>query len=399
MKFLRDPILAAAIAAIGGHALALGVFNCGSSGADGALTYPASGSPVTYTFDPADAASPAFGKDADGDGIYHFTTITIPTNVTVKVRAPEVGWQPINWLCTGDVTINGVLDLDGENGHPAESTTYHSFSVPGPGGYPGGIGTSQHQAGTNGFGPGGGVLNSGSGTHSSYGNVYLQPLTGGSGAAGGQFNPQAGGGAGGGAILLASNSSITINGAGSTVRARGASPGTGNGGGYGAGGSIRLVAPTITGNGAVNVSSFSGSITNYGRIRLESYTDALTGTITAREVRRVTLLQQTYVAPVSGSYPKVRVTHVDGVAVATSPDGSFTTPDVTINDGGTVTLNIAASNVPLGTIVTVYLLSENNMTQSVTSTALAGSLASSTATATATLPQGYTRGFPYATWP
>lgn len=398
MKFLRAPILAAAIAAIGGHALALGVFNCGSSGADGALTYPASGSPVTYTFDPADPASPAFGKDADGDGIYHFTTVTIPANVTVKVRAPEVGWQPINWLCTGDVNIAGVLDLDGENGHPAEATVYHSFAVPGPGGYPGGIGTSQHQTSTAGFGPGGGNSNSGSGTHSSYGNVYLQPLTGGSGGGGGAGSPNSGGGAGGGAILLASNTSVTINGTGSGVRARGGSNGA-FGGGHGAGGSIRIVAPTITGNGGVSTSSPTSNPVNYGRIRFESYTDTHSGTITAREVRRVTLLQSTYVAPVSGSYPKVRVTHVDGVAVATSPDGSFTTPDVTINDGGTVTLNIAASNVPLGTIVTVYLLSENNLTQTVTSTALAGSLASSTATATATLPQGYTRGFPYATWP
>lgn len=397
MNLSRSLILASLSLAAAAPLLAGGVFNCGSSGADGALTYPASGSPVTLTFDPADPTSPAFGKDADGDGIYHFTSITIPTNVTVKVRAPEVGWQPLHWLSTGDITINGILDLDGENGHPAESTVYHSFAIPGPGGYPGGIGTSQHQTATNGFGPGGGAVNSGSGTHSSYGNVYLQPLTGGSGAAGGSGSPNSGGGAGGGAILLASNSVVTINGAGSGVRARGGSNGA-FGGGHGAGGSIRIVAPTITGNGGISTSSPTGNSVNYGRIRFESFSDTHTGTITAREVRRVTLLQDTYVAPVSGSFPKVRVTTVDGVAVAASPDGSFVVPDVTINDNGAVTLNIQANNVPLGTIVTVYLLSENNLTQTVNSTALAGTLASSTATATATLPQGYTRGFPYASW-
>ncbi len=365
-------------------------FDCGSDGSDGALSFPPSGSPTTVIFDPA-----GLGIDSDGDGIYHFTTITIPLNVTVQVRAPYVGWQPIHWLATGNIEIAGVLDLDGDAGHAAHSTIFHTPSIPGPGGYPGGIGQSQHQTATAGLGPQGGAANSSSGAHQTYGNLFLQPLTGGSGAGGGFVNPQAGGGAGGGAILLASNTSANIAG---TVRARGGAPGAGNGGGFGAGGGIRIVAPTISGGGSINAGAAVASSPLYGRVRLESFADTFTGGITGLQIRRTTLLADTYTPPVSGSNPRVRVATVDGVAVPSTPFGSFEMPDVEIDDGGTITFVIEASNIPVGTVVKLWLFGETSMTQTIDSTATIGTFENSTATATATLQQGFTRGFPYATW-
>lgn len=107
-------------------------------------------------------------------------------------------------------------------------------AVPGSGGFAGGAGglLSLPLPSTPGAGPGGG---SGGGTCFSNdagvvvcgrggafsGNRYLIPLIGGSGGEGGQangFGAFDGGGAGGGAILLASSTSIAVNG---TVTAAG----------------------------------------------------------------------------------------------------------------------------------------------------------------------------------
>jgi len=64
-----------------------------------------------------------------------------------------------------------------------------------------------------------------------------------------------------------------------------------------------------------------------------------------------------------------------------------------------VTVNIQASNIPLGTIPTVYFSTLNEPDQAITATALAGTtLASSTATATVTLKPGYSIGYVVANW-
>jgi len=59
-----------------------------------------------------------------------------------------------------------------------------------------------------------------------------------------------------------------------------------------------------------------------------------------------------------------------------------------------------ASNVPVGTQMTLVITTEGdgNPDQSVTTTALAGTLASSTATASVTFPQGVMRFFVRAIW-
>ena len=68
-------------------------FDCGSNGSDGALDFvTGSTDPVTIEFDPTSFDPPL---DQDRDGVYHFTTITVPANVTVKLRADKVGWTPI----------------------------------------------------------------------------------------------------------------------------------------------------------------------------------------------------------------------------------------------------------------------------------------------------------------
>jgi hypothetical protein len=96
--------------------------------------------------------------------------------------------------------------------------------------------------------------------------------------------------------------------------------------------------------------------------------------------------------------PTIRIVSVGGNAVATSPTGTFIIPDVTVNSNGALAVAIQASNVPLGTIATLTIFSENGSDQTIQSTQLSGTLAAATATASVTLPSGFSKGFIKATY-
>ena len=81
-----------------------------------------------------------------------------------------------------------------------------------------------------------------------------------------------------------------------------------------------------------------------------------------------------------------------------SPTGSYVTPDVTLDNATTVTIQLEGSKVPVGTIVKVTLTPETGAIQTVDSTPLAGTFESSTATATVTLPHGFSRFSVQASW-
>ena len=209
-----------------------------------------------------------------------------------------------------------------------------------------------------------------------------------------------GGGAGGGALLIASTASITITG---TIKANGGNTvskpcGFGSGGGGpGSGGAIRLVASVIDGTGSVTAigGTLSGNrFSSDGRIRLEAFQQNFTGTT---DPTRVLASPFALFLPTTPA-PSVRVTHVDGQPVPPYPTGSFTVPDVAINKSAAVTVQIAASNIPPGTVVKLYISSENAPDQTIDSLPLAGTLATSTATASVVLPPGFSRGFVRATW-
>ncbi|MBE7557671.1 hypothetical protein HS125_01455 [bacterium] len=382
-------------------------FSSTSTGADGALDYTGTPAGTVIIFDPA-THQPAL--DVDGDNVYHFTTITIPANVTVKLTAPKLNYGPVYWLATGAVLIDGTLDLSGEDGHAEGVSATRTISLPGPGGFPGGVGGSADSPASQGFGPAGGTngLGGGYGTPAAfsgatYGNVFLLPLIGGSGGAGsgtvGQFG--SGGGAGGGAILIASSASIRVNG---TIRAVGGNGGDrsvlGPGGG-GSGGAVRLLAPRILGTGSITTErGFApGGYSNgggQGRIRLEAFrfdsVPALTGVS-----RVVTLSPQAIFLPTS-NIPSVRVATVDGEAVPTDPTGSFLLPDVVINKPTQLIMTIQAKNIPLGTTVQLRILSQGGADQVWTTNPLAGTVANSVADASGILPPGFSRCFVHATW-
>ena len=351
-------------------------FSSGSTGSDGALSFT---SPGTYIFDPKKFSPPL---NPANDGVFNFTTITIASGVTVKLIGSVLN-TPVAWLAQGAVKIDGIMDLSGQDGFIATNTTQRTTTIPGSGGYGGGYPAVGANPAGAGLGPAGGAsIGCPGGDGGNTSNQFLVPLTGGSG--GGGLGAVAGG-AGGGAILIAS--SISISGIGS-IKA------TGGGrvdGGYnaGAGGSIRLVAPDISISGALDASGATGcSRRPNGIVRVEAF---VIGSINASGPFYTATPFGLFLSP--SGVPALSVISVGGNPVATSPTGTFTVPDVTVSSASPLPVAIKAANIPMGTVVTLVVFSENGPDQTILSTPLAGTLASSTATATVTLPPGFSKGF------
>ena len=83
-------------------------FTSGSTGKDGKLDLT---TPGRIIFDPV-----ALGLNPAISNVFNFTTINIGPGVTVVLTA-KIFPAPVYWLAQGAVTISGVIDLSGENGH------------------------------------------------------------------------------------------------------------------------------------------------------------------------------------------------------------------------------------------------------------------------------------------
>jgi hypothetical protein len=172
------------------------------------------------------------------NGIFHCTTITVASSATLKFTPNSLN-TPVYLLAQGDIIINGVIDVSGQNGQ-----LNASYSAGGPGGYEGGSPTGA------GRGPS---------RYGYQGNELLVPLLGGSGGDG--FNGWTGygspyiyvsGGGGGGAVLVSSSSAVRLTG---TIRALGGAAYISGWTSPGRGGGIRVVAPVVSGSGTLDVSS------------------------------------------------------------------------------------------------------------------------------------------------
>lgn len=376
-------------------------FNSGSTGADGAF------SPTTNTV-----------LTVPPSGTFHFTTIDIPAGVSVTFT-PNATNTPVTMLTSGDVTIAGTISLNGINGADGGSPDVGSVATGGaggPGGFTGGAGgLAPAWNGGNltfygqGLGPGsnGNLVNT---TNSSgcpanygtfaggssncngpvYGSATLLPLIGGSGGSGGYPSSSnaisctngcngGGGGGGGGAILIASSGTITLSG---SITAIGGNGGNGfNAGGPGSGGGVRLIANTIAGAGSVSASGGGPNRLGWygggGRIRLEANAFSFTGTATPT----VTVATPGLVN--FSPAPALSITAIAGVSVPSSPTASFSSPDITLPSSITspVTINLSASNIPVGTVISVTRTGRNSTKVVYNSTPLSGTDASSTATA------------------
>lgn len=417
MRFLRQFLLL--MVSMGGVAsLAWAQFTSGSTGADKAYNPTVSGD-----FDPI-----ALGLDPSGDNVFNFTSINIPAGVTIKLRASKLRNAAVTWLATGDVTIAGTLDLSGASAvalntdQPSQVAANRVLPEPGPGGFTGGLGSRAGIGPQAGAGPGGGPVpqheygayyacyggngsfitsgylsaNFNIGVGPTYTSFLLVPLYGGSGGAGGwdtsttSVNVGGTGGAGGGAIRIVSGTQINVTG---TINANGGTGGGATGsaagcpGGAGAGGAIHLVAPTVLGNGSLTANSgvgnVNGVVVTNGIVRFSTNSNAFTGTATGGAI-----MGPLYLPPANSTLatPSLSITQVNGVAVPPEAAGSYLNPDVIINAPGAVNVNLAAANIPLGTIVSLRITAETGADTTISCSPLGGTVAASTATCSASFP-------------
>jgi hypothetical protein len=346
-----------------------------------------------------------FDMAAKANGVWNYTSITIGAGV--KLTFPRnTANTPVTWLASGDVKIDGELNLDGTQtpGYPFGSNLIGNQGKGGPGGFDGGLGgtrfsASGSYAGTPGQGPGGGGSGISSGqdgtsASSNYGNSYLQPLVGGSGGGGsGSSDTQDGGngGGGGGAILISSSRDLAVNG---TIHANGGDGSWGDynswyhrigfHGGSGSGGAIRLVGDRVLGTGRLEATSPSGA-SNYGKLRIEGYIRSLLQTGTASHTPTVSAPVVT--AP-SNTQPALAVTSVAGQPVAQPPTGNPASPDVVFSSAGSITITVTATNIPDTTPVTCRVTSGSQIISLPINGDPAVTLSGGTATFTTTVQAG-----------
>jgi len=229
--------------------------------------------------------------DLPPDGIIHATTITINPETRLEFKRNELN-TPVYLLATGDIIIDGEISIsaNGRLGGPGGfdgGMKYNSETLSSGAGYgPGaGLGGSSYEGGNAGFKVRASHYYSPSNSYvfgpldgKAYGNTLLVPIIGGSGGGGSTSGE---GGGGGGAIVVASNTAIIFDKAGN-----GLSLGYGNTRGVGviktftsrttgagSGGAVRLVAPSVIGEGYIGdtgvfIDSFSNGPSE-GRSRID----------------------------------------------------------------------------------------------------------------------------------
>jgi hypothetical protein len=373
-------------------------FTSGSDGSDG--PYNPSGAPGTIiVFDPTQ-----FHGSQVAANIFNFTTITIPSGVTVKLSGNTLN-GPVFWLAQGDVDIEGTVDLSGGSGYDNTAQAFFRVpSVPGSGGYAGGVGGFGTQVALPGSGTGGGKAGDSSnqaGDGVFGGNHFLIPLVGGSGGGGG-WNPRndgvfnAAGGAGGGALLIASSTRIVVNGTINANGGRAGQPYVEYAGG-GSGGAIRLVSNALAGSGTLTTvggTNFRGGGGGPGIIREESTSTFFGGNVQG------TLAESTpfrLLLPTAGS-PSANVISINGISVTPNPN---TFPDITINSGSPVPVVIQTQNVPTNAAIALTILDENNVADAVLQAPPLSNCTPSnvcTTTVEVTFPFGGSYGLTKVTW-
>jgi hypothetical protein len=358
-------------------------FSSGSDGSDGALNLTTAG---TVVFDPV-----ALGLHGSGvaNNVFNFTTFNLAANVTLKFDSSLLHNQAVIFLATGNVTIAGQFDLTGEAGYtmnPTDPGLARSPSKPGPGGFPGGVGGYLNSPPTPGGGYGGGAAGAATGNGSggegvySYYNTNLTPLYGGAGGGGGNIGGAGGiaggnGGAGGGAIRIVSSTSVSVTGS-LDVSGGGGGGGLGNSwsGGSGEAGVVHIIAPTFAGNGSIYTDNCRGCV-----VQINTTSNTFTGNYGGLQSAQNLIVRPLFNPPLPSGLPSVNVVSVNSIAAPVPVTASYQVPDFSINTTNPITVNISAQNIPTGTVVKLYLTSDQGNDQVISCAPLAGAMASSTA--------------------
>jgi hypothetical protein len=110
-------------------------FTSGSDGSDGAYDLTGTAPDTIVKFDPSQ-----FHGSGVANNVFNFTTITIPSGVTVKLAGDRIN-GPVYWLASGTVDMEGTVDLSGQDGAPVTPILANrTRAIPGAGGFAGGVG-------------------------------------------------------------------------------------------------------------------------------------------------------------------------------------------------------------------------------------------------------------------
>jgi hypothetical protein len=370
----------------------LGQLNTGSNGSDGALDY----SGLNYT------TNIVIDMHDHPNGIYQYTYVNIPAAINFTF-IPNANNTPLVWLVQSNVTIGGIVDVSGRGPSGAAG------GIGGPGGYRGGTGGASP---TSGQGPGGGLSQNGVGGNASYGsggsitsgvqpgstygNVFLIPLVGGSGGGGSSFVGPVGGYGGGGAILIAASGYVQLDGtlsSSSGIAYFLDEPTSFIIGGAGSGGAIRIVASKIIGSGEIHTIPDNFAEGGPGRVRFDTYENDFGGSVSGV----FTSGSQFIIIPTSGQLPQLTVTSVGGVSVSASPTGVLSTPDTVLSaqQNNPIPIVVSCANLSLNSLITVSITPANGASVSATGYNTTGTQTSSTVTISIVIPRG--GGLIYAT--
>ena len=384
----------------------------GANGTDGALNITAD-----TVIDLSQAPTGTWDQDNStnaGKGVYDpekwavvfkYTGINIAAgaNVTFKNNASRA---PVVWLVSGNVSIEGTVDLSGESAQNVWSSSLDGWAweptnrplggrltEPGPGGFRGGApwrgGNVLSAAG---FGPGGGRVGTyvigyqdkgssgGFGTDATrwlplqsgraYGNPSLVPLIGGSGGGGSSSHGWGrAGGAGGGAILIACANQISLS--SGQINANGGN-GDWDSNGAGSGGGVRLVCETLSGSGSIAATGGNGtpSTPGSGRIRLERVSNSNTINVAPSPSALDLADGATAMLWPPSSAPQAKVLSVNAVNTPSDPKASFGTftPDVALPLVSSVQVVVETVNVEQASTVVVRVTPRNGMIVNTTDT-------------------------------
>ncbi len=320
----------------------------GADGSDGALNIPVTTNidlsrAVTGVWDANNAANAGKGiyDVSKWAVVFKYSSVNISPGATVTF-SNHPSRAPVVWLVSSNVTIDGVVNLDGAYGVISVNRLETA-----PGGFRGG----DRDPSSAGYGPGGGNQDYGqfgSGQLRSYGNAQIVPLIGGSGGAARTFPTDAGGG-GGGAILVAASGTITVN--QGRISARGG-PGAGNGN-SGSGGAIRLIANQVLGSGSVDAIG-----ANSGRIRIEA--NSASGSLQATPITQAVSPTPVVLWPEINS-PTVRVVSVSGQVAPLDPRVVLENnpADVNIANTNSTTVILETKNFPTNGTVNIFVKPRN----------------------------------------
>jgi hypothetical protein len=360
------------------------LLNVGSDGSDGDLV--AQNTVLTIDLSQAVTASWDAPSPVPGLGVYDAAKWAVVfkyrsinfSNVTVRFKN-HPSRAPVVWLVQEDVSLSGTVDVSGKDGNQLSAFP----TEPGPGGFRGGYG---YDVGSlirsGGFGPGGGArvgdTNAGGGAgHAgpglgggaglAYGEPSLRMLVGGSGGGGGRWNNDNQlfpGGAGGGAILIAAGGTFEF--ANGYILADGGNSANINAGG--SGGSVRIVASKVEGNGRIyargGYGSGAGLNTSHGAEGF-IHVDAFESTLPHGDP----VYTFGFVGDPAPIWPdpamprvtvtKVRNADVGQVTVPADPHARFDgapNADVAVHTNKPLVVEITAENVPLTSSVTLRVV-------------------------------------------